>query len=169
MIVFFQAEDGIRDIGVTGVQTCALPICLRAGAPANEGRTRSRPLRGAILGRPAPPRPDGADRLRLPAAPPATAQWPAGGKPAPPVRHPDRPCPPSVARCWLSSPPSPDCDAPNAVKSSSCTGSNESAKVVLGPGERDRPPHSGPVPSERRSQRRRARPMGRPPDDMLTI
>src|SRR3712207_1882776 len=25
---FFQAEDGIRDIGVTGVQTCALPICL---------------------------------------------------------------------------------------------------------------------------------------------
>src|SRR5258707_9563019 len=27
---FFQAEDGIRDIGVTGVQTCALPIsCTR--------------------------------------------------------------------------------------------------------------------------------------------
>src|SRR5215203_6681762 len=24
---FLQAEDGIRDIGVTGVQTCALPIC----------------------------------------------------------------------------------------------------------------------------------------------
>src|SRR3712207_7407437 len=29
---FFQAEDGIRDIGVTGVQTCALPICLRRWA-----------------------------------------------------------------------------------------------------------------------------------------
>src|SRR3712207_6041111 len=28
---FFQAEDGIRDIGVTGVQTCALPILPRAG------------------------------------------------------------------------------------------------------------------------------------------
>src|SRR5258707_5314246 len=27
---FFQAEDGIRDIGVTGVQTCALPIWRRA-------------------------------------------------------------------------------------------------------------------------------------------
>src|SRR3712207_6888952 len=27
---FFQAEDGIRDIGVTGVQTCALPILIRA-------------------------------------------------------------------------------------------------------------------------------------------
>src|SRR3712207_9363732 len=26
MIFFYQAEDGIRDIGVTGVQTCALPI-----------------------------------------------------------------------------------------------------------------------------------------------
>src|SRR3712207_8384362 len=25
-LVFLQAEDGIRDIGVTGVQTCALPI-----------------------------------------------------------------------------------------------------------------------------------------------
>src|SRR5437762_9424900 len=25
---FFQAEDGIRDTSVTGVQTCALPICL---------------------------------------------------------------------------------------------------------------------------------------------
>src|SRR2546422_1991214 len=25
---FFQAEDGIRDVAVTGVQTCALPIYL---------------------------------------------------------------------------------------------------------------------------------------------
>src|SRR3712207_7129427 len=31
---FFQAEDGIRDIGVTGVQTCALPICARVGEGA---------------------------------------------------------------------------------------------------------------------------------------
>src|SRR5256886_7005297 len=28
---FFQAEDGIRDLTVTGVQTCALPIYLRLG------------------------------------------------------------------------------------------------------------------------------------------
>src|SRR5438105_14566454 len=27
MFFFFQAEDGIRDPLVTGVQTCALPIC----------------------------------------------------------------------------------------------------------------------------------------------
>src|SRR5256884_3438242 len=26
IIFFFQAEDGIRDVAVTGVQTCALPI-----------------------------------------------------------------------------------------------------------------------------------------------
>src|SRR2546429_1511524 len=27
-VFFFQAEDGIRDVAVTGVQTCALPICM---------------------------------------------------------------------------------------------------------------------------------------------
>src|SRR2546429_7303369 len=27
---FFQAEDGIRDVAVTGVQTCALPILIRS-------------------------------------------------------------------------------------------------------------------------------------------
>src|SRR3712207_7579923 len=31
MFFFFQAEDGIRDIGVTGVQTCALPIFAVSG------------------------------------------------------------------------------------------------------------------------------------------
>src|ERR1035437_6842054 len=34
---FFQAEDGIRDIGVTGVQTCALPICLGYDGPTGLG------------------------------------------------------------------------------------------------------------------------------------
>src|SRR5206468_12861203 len=29
IIFFFQAEDGIRDLIVTGVQTCALPILTR--------------------------------------------------------------------------------------------------------------------------------------------
>src|SRR5437879_12885846 len=29
MFFFFQAEDGIRDTSVTGVQTCALPIYRR--------------------------------------------------------------------------------------------------------------------------------------------
>src|SRR2546429_3400568 len=39
---FFQAEDGIRDVAVTGVQTCALPI--------------SRPRRPAPAPRPQAPR-----------------------------------------------------------------------------------------------------------------
>src|SRR5260221_5184751 len=30
---FFQAEDGIRDHCVTGVQTCALPICYYGESP----------------------------------------------------------------------------------------------------------------------------------------
>src|SRR3989449_4149033 len=33
---FFQAEDGIRDVAVTGVQTCALPISASAGSVLNE-------------------------------------------------------------------------------------------------------------------------------------
>src|SRR2546422_6856077 len=32
-LFFFQAEDGIRDVAVTGVQTCALPISLAAQGP----------------------------------------------------------------------------------------------------------------------------------------
>src|SRR6266705_4019052 len=35
-ILFFQAEDGIRDRTVTGVQTCALPICRCAAAADGE-------------------------------------------------------------------------------------------------------------------------------------
>src|SRR2546430_13714579 len=31
---FFQAEDGIRDLTVTGVQTCALPISLKVAVLA---------------------------------------------------------------------------------------------------------------------------------------
>src|SRR5260370_11937663 len=36
-LFFFQAEDGIRDSSVTGVQTCALPILVRdiGGIEAN--------------------------------------------------------------------------------------------------------------------------------------
>src|SRR2546425_12865921 len=36
-LFFFQAEDGIRDKLVTGVQTCALPISPRARARAGDG------------------------------------------------------------------------------------------------------------------------------------
>src|SRR5260370_2330469 len=42
---FFQAEDGIRDSSVTGVQTCALPIsavCLYGTATIDEDLSRRR-------------------------------------------------------------------------------------------------------------------------------
>src|SRR2546430_11177373 len=42
LFFFFQAEDGIRDLTVTGVQTCALPILLI-------GKRRQEPCRAAFL------------------------------------------------------------------------------------------------------------------------
>src|SRR2546430_6796989 len=44
---FFQAEDGIRDLTVTGVQTCALPISLpsdRTEREAAKGRQGGRTM-----------------------------------------------------------------------------------------------------------------------------
>src|SRR5947209_18436558 len=43
---FFQAEDGIRDIGVTGVQTCALPISTQIFAVPLASRLFRDTLRG---------------------------------------------------------------------------------------------------------------------------
>src|SRR6266513_3600028 len=46
----FQAEDGIRDRNVTGVQTCALPISSRSRTPPARRSSRwggSRPPRGS--------------------------------------------------------------------------------------------------------------------------
>src|SRR5690606_40578191 len=82
---FLQAEDGIRDFHVTGVQTCALPICA-AGAPGggggrgvshegrergpeaaadtSEGDARERALAAAAT----PPEGDPAERVRPAAA-----------------------------------------------------------------------------------------------------
>src|SRR5207249_5618836 len=41
-VFFFQAEDGIRDRNVTGVQTCALPISLRSRGPIGPALRRCR-------------------------------------------------------------------------------------------------------------------------------
>src|SRR2546429_1960358 len=43
-VFFFQAEDGIRDVAVTGVQTCALPILI-ARRQTEVARIRSIPFR----------------------------------------------------------------------------------------------------------------------------
>src|SRR5438046_6195774 len=57
---FFQAEDGIRDWSVTGVQTCALPILPRHGAGALARRVPARARSGAACrGRRRRPRPRG--------------------------------------------------------------------------------------------------------------
>src|SRR5258706_15675481 len=52
MFFFFQAEDGIRDWSVTGVQTCALPISpidweFVNGSPTFKGMPRSGQYREA--------------------------------------------------------------------------------------------------------------------------
>src|SRR5204862_733570 len=67
-LFFFQAEDGIRDLYVTGVQTCALPISGRSESP-----------RGSVLRARLPP-------PRAPVPPPEPRE-PAGRGP----RHPGEP------------------------------------------------------------------------------
>src|SRR5256885_15715506 len=54
VVLFFQAEDGIRDYKVTGVQTCALPIChpvcgLFCSTEFRHGKTRSFSIRLAAV------------------------------------------------------------------------------------------------------------------------
>src|SRR5207244_10043382 len=55
---FFQAEDGIRDDLVTGVQTCALPIY---GCPAGPAASRSGPGTAGVSPT-GPRRPRGSSR-----------------------------------------------------------------------------------------------------------
>src|SRR5688572_30883203 len=57
---FFQAEDGIRDLTVTGVQTCALPI---------SARSRLAPIPGASRWRASPTTPASRAASRSPPMP----------------------------------------------------------------------------------------------------
>src|SRR5256886_14360954 len=63
-VFFFQAEDGIRDLTVTGVQACALPISSRGAARPRARRARRRPPRPARG--PGAPRPARSRRRRPP-------------------------------------------------------------------------------------------------------
>src|SRR5205085_6928493 len=47
---FFQAEDGIRDLTVTGVQTCALPISINEAVGSSEAPVQA--LATAVRGAP---------------------------------------------------------------------------------------------------------------------
>src|SRR5437762_11888101 len=71
LLFFFQAEDGIRDTSVTGVQTCALPIYQRIG------------VGGQALARPGDGR---GDRQTLLQGIPQGGQLPVGEKPMLPRR-----------------------------------------------------------------------------------
>src|ERR671919_2478193 len=88
-LFFFQAEDGIRDYKVTGVQTCALPISELPAPPEPGARVRGAPREARIRersGHALPLRPDRRGRLRRP-PPPAReaesrlAEGPARGGP----------------------------------------------------------------------------------------
>src|SRR5438132_2209726 len=57
-VFFFQAEDGIRDHCVTGVQTCALPILCRPGpVPGQERGSQPDRDRAGLTGAGWRPRP----------------------------------------------------------------------------------------------------------------
>src|SRR5262249_56834147 len=83
IVFFFQAEDGIRDWSVTGVQTCALPIS--HGRPAGcraESRLRVTPGRAPRRRHsPAGARPQGSRPGLLPPNPRRSRDRPAPGGP----------------------------------------------------------------------------------------
>src|SRR2546422_7488349 len=62
-VFFFQAEDGIRDVAVTGVQTCALPIST-SPLPRRLSRARRREARAGRRGSGAGELPTGAGGWR---------------------------------------------------------------------------------------------------------
>src|SRR5206468_8700400 len=66
---FFQAEDGIRDLIVTGVQTCALPIFRAVVVAAENMAVLSIQPNGHVLRR--------HDHSANPATPPASATNPS--------------------------------------------------------------------------------------------
>src|SRR2546428_13900184 len=76
---FFQAEDGIRDLIVTGVQTCALPILRESRATAFPARAQKR-RPGAAARRVRPARSGRARRRR---ARRETRKWRAAERGAP--------------------------------------------------------------------------------------
>src|SRR5256886_11321325 len=97
---FFQAEDGIRDLTVTGVQTCALPILARAttslpvpdspwtSTVAELPATRASSLYTSSMAGPWPTQTDGppaggSPRGSGPAAPPPTGRDPSNSPTTP--------------------------------------------------------------------------------------
>jgi DDE superfamily endonuclease len=112
-------EDGPAHLG--GHHQSAMD--LRAGSPATERRTGSRPLRGTILARPPPPRAHDHDCLRFPPASPTQSS--KAGKKESAGHHRNQPC----QRCVR---PHHRNDARTAENGFATSGGvSKSAKVVL--------------------------------------
>src|SRR5204863_5125588 len=62
-VFFFQAEDGIRDLYVTGVQTCALPIYLQP--VTHDGRVLEQRRAAARIEARHPPRVEAGERTAV--------------------------------------------------------------------------------------------------------
>src|SRR2546422_3457786 len=119
---FFQAEDGIRDVAVTGVQTCALPISGGTSRPVCRSSMTSGmpPRRLAMAGQPAiaasvsdsgnPSRCVEGRTTRSSAD--RTAGAGAAGPPEPPPPSPPPPPPPGPSSPAPASPPPPTRNAP---------------------------------------------------------
>src|SRR5438046_6317665 len=82
---FFQAEDGIRDWSVTGVQTCALPILGQEGRHCLRQMARERELVVVLRG-------GDAHRMRLEHALPEVRDLAGGAVPV--AGRPDENAPP---------------------------------------------------------------------------
>src|SRR2546429_6020962 len=82
---FFQAEDGIRDVAVTGVQTCALPICNPFWiSDNNSGFTTLYDQNGALNGSFTVAPPNGSSNPATPTgivAPPSGVTFNVNGQP----------------------------------------------------------------------------------------
>src|SRR5437667_3179531 len=87
ILFFFQAEDGIRDRDVTGVQTCALPIFAAPAVSAGMSKRAPQPASAASTIK------AGADAIAVSAT--------ARPHPGPPPRRPGREGP-ALARGWGS-------------------------------------------------------------------
>src|SRR3989442_8319286 len=97
LIFFFQAEDGIRDADVTGVQTCALPIYELRGA-GQHGRPPPLAPLSALRRGPQPQAADvGAEPRPAPSGP-GRVRGDARGDPSAPALNHRRAARPTGAR-----------------------------------------------------------------------
>src|SRR5699024_5474414 len=132
-LFFFQAEDGIRDRNVTGVQTCALPIFWGEDVPGQARRVEGEPPLQALTGHPLPAshRRTSAPRRRAICSPASAARTcgPAGAS----QRRPVELEPIAASSTWMPRPgASPSTRPPSATSWSrvSPTGARKSCSSV---------------------------------------